>query len=397
MQVKSTDHSNQNSLIFSASATATGKMEEASAKIVKLVPPIISSETIQENIVCVRPTREGEFDISLQKQDLHTIVNCCGQGGSGYTTLFGSVQKAMKLFTDTKPSKALPVRVIGSGCMGLAMAIELKRAGYQVEISTKEQIDLPSWKAAGYFALVSVRTSPEKQEDLNKIGMDTFLTYRQIDEGNHPYITKDAVRYMPVYCSHDTESGVEDLEMKGLIPKREPVTLDFGNGVQHKNFVKFMTYFMNTTTIMRQLIATAQRMGIRTTLETIHSFQEVKEKAVFNCTGLGTRELNNDANIVPVCGHLQTFNEKAGRGHMEYMIYTKVKQDGQDEYVYLFPKDVSVTPQNPQGIPCLGFSGGTFLPNIDKLSDEEQRKLHEREFKKMEQRNRNFFYGINIS
>src|SRR5579862_5425003 len=174
-------------------------------KIIKLVPPKISTETISETLVGTRPVRNGKFNISMQHYHGKTIVNCYGHGGSGWTTLFGSIDKAIKLFKATNPKPNTPIRVIGSGCMGLTAAIELARQGYHVAgISTKNRYDLPSWKAAGYFALVSVNTSPGEQTNLNEIGLKTFLTYQQIDRGIHSYISKDAVKFIPVFCSADT-------------------------------------------------------------------------------------------------------------------------------------------------------------------------------------------------
>jgi len=362
--------------------------------IVKLTPPNISEKTISEKIVCTRPMREGKFNISLESIGNKTIINCYGHGGSGWTTLFGSVNKSIELFQKTNPNKTTPIRIIGSGCMGLTTAIELNRLGYQIAgISTKNLYDIPSWRAAGYFALVSVKTSPEEQEELNKIGLNTFLAYQQIDNGKHPYITNEAVKFMPVYCSIDTESGVEDLEARGMIPPREYVSLDFGNDVIHHDYVKYMTYFMNTTILMRQLTAEVKKLGIDVELKEINSFDDVTEEIVFNCSGLGGRELNSDENMIPVRGHLITLNNASGNAHMDYMIYTKVKQDGKDEYIYMFPKNISVTVENTQGISCMGVLGGTFIPNVDKLSPEDQKKLDQTEFKRMLDRNSQFFQG----
>lgn len=362
--------------------------------VVKLTPPKLTSGTISEQIYCTRPMREGKFNIALEQIDDKTIVHCYGHGGSGWTTLFGSVNKAIKLFEETRPDKNKPIHIIGSGCMGLTTAIELSRLGYKVSgISTKELYDIPSWRAAGYFALVSVKTSPEEQADLNEIGLNTFIAYQNIDKGSHPYISKDAVKFMPVYCSIDTDAGVEDLEERGMIPPKEYVTLDFGNGVIHENFVKYMTYFMNTTTLMRQLNVEAARLGIPVIQKELHDFSEVPEEVVFNCSGLGGRELNNDNAMIPVRGHLITMNEDSGSAHMEYMIYTKVKQEGKDEYVYLFPKNVSVTPENLAGTECVGVLGGTFIPNVDKLSEQEQLELDAIEYKRMADRCSVFFQG----
>ncbi|MBA3816774.1 MAG: hypothetical protein H0X29_09720, partial [Parachlamydiaceae bacterium] len=225
------------------------------------------------------------------------------------------------------------------------------------------------------------------------IGLNTFLTYQNIDNGNHPYITKDAVKFIPVYCSIDTDAGVEDLEAHGMIPPREYVSLDFGNGVIHHEFVKYMTYFMNTTTLMRQLTAEVNRLGINVELNEIKSFDDVSEEIVFNCSGLGGRELNSDENMIPVRGHLVTLNQAAGSAHMDYMIYSKVKQDGLDEYIYMFPKNASVSAENIQGLPCMGVLGGTFISHADKLSPSEQALLDQKEFKRLLDRNSEFFNG----
>jgi hypothetical protein len=364
---------------------------------VQLTPPILNEKTISQQIACTRPMREGRFNISHEQVGSKQVIHCYGHGGSGWTTLFGSVGKAIALFEQSHPDASQPIRIVGSGCMGLTAAIELSRMGYKVAgITTKDLYDCPSWLAAGYFALVSVKTSPEEQANLNEIGMHTFLTYQQIEKGQHPYITKEAVRYMPVYCSIETEAGVEDLETRGLIPSRQYVTLDFGNGVTHPGFVKYMTYFMNTTILMRQLTAEVRRLGISIEVKTIHSFDDIAEKVAFNCTGMGARELNQDNTMISVRGHLLVLNEAAGTGHMDYMIYTKVKQNGKEEYIYLFPKNVSVTQGNIDGTPCAGVIGGTFLPNIDQLSPEEQQKFNQEEFQRLMERNQIFFLGNSI-
>ncbi len=364
------------------------------APTVHLVPPILTPETISEKISCDRPMRNGKFNISVSEEEGKTIVHCYGHGGAGWTTLFGSVQKAIERYEETFPNRILPIRVIGSGCMGLTVAIELIHRGYNVVgITTKSLYDMPSWRAAGYFALVSVKTSAEEQEELNQIGLNTFLAYQTIEQGLHPYLTADAVKYMPVYCSEKTGSGVEDLEAKGLIPPRRAVTLDFGNGVQHEHFNEFWTYFLNTSRLMHQLLAEAERLGIPIEHKTVQSFTDLEEPVLFNCTGLGGRELNLDQEMISVRGHLITLNQQAGTGHMDYMIYTDVEQEGKAERVYLFPKTSSITPDHTRGIDCFGILGGTFINGVDTLPDAEREALDQLEFQRLFDRNFQFFHG----
>lgn len=363
-------------------------------RVVKLTPPLISQETISEKITCDRPKREGLFTISLEERSPKTLIHCYGHGSIGWTALFGSVNKAIQLFVQTNPSKNTPIRIIGSGCMGLTAAIELKLHGYNVVgITTKSLYDMPSWKAGGNFAFGTSKYSPIVQQYVNDIILDTFLTYQKIDQGNHSYISADAVTFMPVYCSNDTEAGVEYLESIGVLPEKEDVTLDFSNNVIRPGFIKHMSYFMDVTSLMRQLMQEVKRLEIPIQIQEVQSFDEITETIIFNCSGFGAKQLNHDNNMIAVRGHLVTLNENAGTGYSDYMIYSKVKQQGHDAYIYLFPKSVSVTSEHPEGTACNGILGGTFMPGIYELDPIEQRKVDEREFELLLNRHYEFFYG----
>lgn len=365
-------------------------------KIVKLKAPILQPRTVLTKLSSVRPMREGSFNISTENVGRKFLVHCYGHGGSGWTTLWGSVTKAIGLFKASDIAKDVPIRVIGSGCMGLNTAVELKRQGYQVAgITTNELYNLPSWVAAGYFAICAVKTSIDEQDNLNAIGVETFTTYQKIGRGEHPFISRDSVRYIPVYCSSDTESGLEDLEAKGLIPPHENVTLDFGS-VQHPNFFKYMTYFIDTTKLMKQLHSEVKRLQIPIEINEVKSFDFVKEQVIFNCSGLGARELNQDDKMVGVRGHVIFLSEESGNDHMDYMIYTKVRQDDKEEYIYMFPKSVSVTSSHPEGLPGKAVIGGTFIPNVETLSSERLAQLDALEFKRLLDRNSLFFHGVNF-
>jgi D-amino-acid oxidase len=368
----------------------------AANRVETLTPPKLEKETIATEVRCVRPMREGTFNISSEDLGEKFVVHCYGHGGCGWTTFMGSVERAIELFQMRYPSPETtpPIRVIGTGCMGLCSAIELTRKGYSVTgITTDELYNIPSWNAAGYFALVSVKISPEEEETVNRINLSTFHSYQKMEKGEHPYLSSNAVRWLPVYCSQDTHAGVEELEEQGLIPPREIVDLDFGNGVIRHDFVKFMTYFFDVTTLMRELHAEVARLGIPIEMGKVETFDDVSENLVFNCTGLGGGDLAKDFKMIPVRGHLFMLNEGAGQAHMDYMIYSKVLQEGKEEYVYLFPRTQYITPENPAGIRCYGVLGGTFIPGAEKLSSADLAELDAKEFQRLFDRNVQFFYG----
>ncbi len=360
--------------------TGQGHLKEAQVATTEcLVPPQLIP---QEKLVCTRAVREGQFRISLEKQGAKTIVHCYGFGGAGWTVLFGAVAESLALLS---PAPRRPVRVIGAGCIGLLASIELTRLGFPTRITAEELYDIPSWKAAGYFAVVSVKTSPEYQALLDQMSQDTFRAYQRIEQGHHPYLSRETIRWLPVYASANTPTGLEELEAVGLIPPRELVTLDFGN-VQHSGFLKFKTYFIDTTLLMKQLHAHVKQLYIPIEQHTIHSWEEISEDIVFNASGFGARELNGDNTLAPVNGHLITLKPQASTSHMDYMIYTDVQQEGKTERIYLFPKNLSVTSRTPHGTPCSGVLGGTFVPPCDAASNE-------RAFERMLERASLFFTG----
>jgi len=360
---------------------------DASPRVVQLSPPRISSETVQQYIRCTRPVREGEFNISTENKEEKTLVHCYGFGGSGWTCLFGSVDRAIQLFEQSHPSKKTPIRVLGSGCMGLTCAIELSLRGYTVSgITSKDLYDSPSWKAGGLFAVSVTRSTPEEEHIVNEIAIHSFLTYRQIEEGNHPYLPKTDARLLPIYFPKGGGTSLFSLEKASLIAPREDVTLDFGNGLIYTDFSKYMTYFIDTAAAMLHLLKEVKNRSIPIEVREVHAFSEISEEIIFNCTGLGSFELNQDAELVPIYGHVVTLNPSSGNGHLDYMLAAGVEQNGQVEWVNLFPKTLSVTAEHPEGLPCAGVLGSTFLSGEEKWTDEE-------EFAKLIERASQFFNG----
>ena len=67
---------------------------------------------------------------------------------------------------------------------------------------------------------------------------------------------------------------------------------------------------------------------------------------------------------------------------MNYMIDSGIIQNGIEEDVYMFPKNMLVTAEHPEGIPCAGACGGTYISKVDKMSPEELQDLDAKEFQR---------------
>lgn len=363
--------------------------------IVQLKPPRLESSMIEVEASCDRPRRPSGVNISLEDNNDKLIVHCYGHGGFGFTTLFGSINEALALLMERNPDKQTPIRVIGSGCMGLTMAIELYRHGFTtISISTKEKYTIPSWRAGGFFDPGVGTEDDEAGKHHLALGLATYDVLHAIEQGEHPYLTAHIVQRLPIYYPTTINVEVEVLEALQLMPPSELVTLDFGNGVVHEGYKKQLTYFINITELMNQLWAQVEQLHIPVVCEEITSCAACSEPIICNCTGLGSYALTGDTGLVPTRGHFFMLKAEPGQEIADYMLFTKVIQNGKKEMIYFFPKPAFRSSEQ-EPLASAGMVGGTFIPYpLGDTSGIE--KQDAAEFAKLAERTQAFFYGTDI-
>jgi hypothetical protein len=342
---------------------------------------------------CNRPKRTEGPNISLDIFDNKTVVNCYGHSGFGFVTLFGCVQEAISLLETKGCSVKQSVTVIGSGCMGLAMAIELARKGFTVNMVTKDTLDLTSWRAGGLFDPGTGTENSEQGLRKVNLAMATFFVYQKALLGEHPYLNTEVVKQLPIYCPESMKIGVEILAKEGHMPPCQPVSICFNNDIRYDGYAEHTTYFMDVGKIMSQLWQEVHRLHIPVTIKEIDSIATCHGDIICNCAGINGACLIGQEDIVPLRGHFFLFSPNVGDEHMNYMLFTKVEQDGKNEYIYLFPKSSVHSPKYPEGIACKGILGGTFVPNTEKINAEELQMLDKNELEKLAIRAHQFFYG----
>lgn len=332
-------------------------------RIVHLTPPKISAEHIKEKVTCIRAHRERIFNTSAEMQQDKLICHNYGQGGAGWTFLFGCVNESLRLFEKKLEAcpelRAQPIAVIGAGCYGLLTAIMLKRQGYTVRIIAKDIEQLPSQKAAGFFFPRARKCSTQDEIAVfTARGIESYATYQQIIAGTHPFLHTGA-RMLPAYYDPTIDPGFAPYIAQKLMQEPEEVVIHFGNGKQYSAH-EYMTLFIETTRMMQELWRTEQELAIPLTRQEINSFHEITEPIIFNCAGLGAQKLSGDKRIVPVQGHLITLKDQPPLEELQYMINFKVPQTTlkgyvRDELVYYAPKEN-------------GILGITFIRGQDSLT-----------------------------
>jgi hypothetical protein len=336
-----------------------------SIEIRKIVPPAFGSAHLGEKILCYRPMKHGMPNLSIEQQKDKVIAHNYGHGGSGWTLGPGSAKYVNTLLIDSPLGKGLsnkstPIAIIGAGLVGLFTAYDLVQRGYSNITIYAEKIDtLASHYAGGLLAPVSMDNDHAMQSIIDQIGIDAYRFYDDVARNKNADF-KQGARLVPSYFNSREDSGLEPYVGKVMKPAKE-VTLDFGNGTSRQMVVYDDGIFMNTALLMAELHEFIDIHHIPIVLGKINAFDELKEKFIFNCSGLGAAELNHDTALVPVQGHLIMLKNQVPE-NMNYMIlvyfgegkteaHQKVKRS-----FYIFPKHLPDSA--PQDI---GVIGGTFI------------------------------------
>lgn len=353
-----------------------------SKKIVKLKPPLFSDQYIEEKISCIRGHRERIFEVSAKIELNRLIINNYGQGGAGWTFLFGCVNKAINLF-ETHLSEKLqfqnqPITVIGAGCYGLLTAINLAIKGYSVKIVAQEITNITSYKAAGFFFPRHRKSStPEEISLFQEMGLESYIIYKTIALKKHNLIQAGAT-ILPGYFGPEIDPGFSYYIKQKLIDAPEEVVIDFGNNKQYEA-VEYKTIFINPTLMMQELNKIIAGLNIKITRAKVTSFQDpnLEDKIIFNCAGLGAKELTGDKKIIPVQGHLISLKNQPDIEQLQYLVNMRVlsvtpQGKPRHELIYFAPKNS-------------GVLGITFIRGQDLITE------NSHEFDRILDRCRKFF------
>lgn len=329
-----------------------------------ITPPNLDDAHLGRKILCYRPMRHGAPNMSVEKIGDKIIANNYGHGGSGWTLGPGTAEYVDDLMVNSPETKNMqkdtPITVIGAGIIGLYTAYDLTDRGYtNVTVVASKFEDLASNNAGGLLAPVSMDNSSEHQELITKVGIDAYEFYKEIATGKNPHF-KNAAVIIPTYFEDREHSGLEPYVGQVMQPAKD-VTVDFGNGTTRKMVVYDDGIFINSAKMMADLTKYLKSRNVKFVNKTVTSFSDIKDKYIFNCTGLGAVILNKDSKMSSVQGHLIMLKNQKPKD-LQYMILVyfgddKTKNEQKiTRSFYIFPKHFPNTPANDVGV-----IGGTFI------------------------------------
>ena len=350
---------------------------------------ILDKDYIYNKYVCVRPGCKYLFPKTYSQTNVHEkiIINNYGHSGIGWTSVWGTVNKALKIFdvVNKSFSKDEKITILGAGIVGCATALSLIDKGhYNIEIISEKFEDTTSHLSGAFFGVFlgsfSFECHKEKQA-FEEVITETYLKWEKIHESRLFGINK-GISKIDIYMGAEQKNGPIDsnnnellgiLIDKGLIKKSQLVNLCINSKVSHKMY-KNQTYYFNTNILLEEMYSILNNKNVKFTRRKVESLDDkCLNNIVFNCTGLGNRELVKDKDIDSIAGHVVYLKNQEIKDTnyliiSDYIIPYKSDDNPITGLFYYMPKHYNEITGLLGGTYIKGYEGGNN--DIDKHSFE---------------------------
>jgi hypothetical protein len=299
---------------------------------------------VKDCYVCIRPgNKKNVPKVLVEKIGNKIISSNYGHGGIGWSTGWGSVMKAIEFLEEELKSHKnynhtlleSKIAIIGAGCNGCKTALLLIEKGVSpenIEIFSDDLEWTTSHRSGAILSTASVleEIRPELKKIYDDINVNSFTTWDDIEKGKRFPKLQKGIQKVKAYFGAEkdygtivTDSGLDILCEKGLIPQPELVYVKFKN--QLNLMKKYDSFYFNTYKLMKGFYDILfNDFKIKLTRKKLNSFNEIPDeyKLVFNCSGLSnSKDLRQDEDIYPIGGHIVTLRNQEIK-KFNYVIYS---------------------------------------------------------------------------
>jgi len=301
----------------------------------------VSEQRVIRSIAGLRPFRPSGFVVKAQQMNDKIVIHNYGHGGGGITLSWGTSHLAMELALQTQYRRCA---VIGSGVVGLSTARLMQDRGWDVRIYSKALPPNTTSNIAGG------QWSPTSVYDEEFLTPAFKAQFEQAMRHAHRYYQnmvgpRYGVRWISNYSissSPPAGDAVQD-EYPDMFPQLMDLSRD-----QHPfdaDYVRhYSTMLIEPAIYLPAMLQDYYGAGGEITIREFmdrNDVLSVTEPVIINCTGLGSGDLFEDKELMPIKGQLSFLLPQA---EIDYITLG-------NEGLYMFPRSDGI------------LLGGTFQRN----------------------------------
>ncbi len=264
----------------------------------------VSPDRVIRTTVGLRPHRESGFLMRGERFDEKTVIHNYGHGSNGMSMSWGTGHLAMEEAMKTGERTAA---VVGCGAVGLATARLLQKQGLAVTIHAK---DVPprttsnmsaAWFSPGPGGDPDKRT-PEYLAQHNRAARLASRYYQDLVSDHY------GVRWIERYSLLENSPTIPERPnpladltpgTTQLTPGEHPFPLPYAR----RSWTMLIEPTRYLDAVLRDFLLAGGRLVVRE-FESWDAILALPERLIMNCTGLGSRALLGDEELVPIKGQL---------------------------------------------------------------------------------------------
>ena len=264
------------------------------------LPPVkVDASRLIRSVAGLRPYRKSGFVVRAEALGDKRLVHNYGHGGAGITLSWGSSKLAVDLGL---PGHSGPVAVLGSGVMGLSTARLVQEAGFPVTIyAAALPPDTTSNIAGGQFY-------PHVLFDDDAVTPEFMGQYRRaIDYSWRRFQIMIGDEYGIRWLKTYEQASAPEPKLVPTFPPIDKMLSTTEHPFPLESVVEYDTMYVETGQYLREMVRDVYLAGgkiVVRRLATPADVSALSERLVFNCTGLGSRELFGDTELQPIRGQL---------------------------------------------------------------------------------------------
>ena len=265
-----------------------------------------SFDRVIRTTVGLRPHRPSGFMLRTEKLDAKTIVHNFGHGGSGMSLSWGTGSMAADMAMAQDSRKAA---VLGCGVVGLTTARELQRRGFEVTIyaenvppNVTSNMSLAGFTPTSGLLTFNLRTPAWEEQFRTAVQ----IAYRRLQLMVGP---KYGITWIPNYGPTDDAESARGTN--ALLPDNVQGSSELLQPGEHPFATKYCVVRpemrIEPSIYLDALVNDVLLWGGKIVVRKMAAPRDVialPETVVVNCTGLGSKTLFGDPDLVPLKGQL---------------------------------------------------------------------------------------------